>query len=319
MVTNFYGVLPLSPASIESGVMMLRLLAAAAALQLAARSDAGGTDDGPAGTKAELRLALERDDLDGAEVLLRRLRSLRAQAERQQPPPAASTTPLPLPLLFMDPADLVQPWGKQELVATPASNISGLYADCDFSAPGLKTLVQGGLLVANPLRPAAGFELFFSSPSTLPHLEPGGGGAVAPPAPPPSKILPRGPLFSTDLQKVPGSKPYNESFQRFANKTEGALACQQRCDGDARCESWIYVNGEAAAGSFATERCCKLAQRTCPASGAQFRYCTSGAKVAGACRSGVIDAAKVRSIYFMTTPVRIRHCLSAVFPLSFYI
>jgi hypothetical protein len=66
----------------------------------------------------------------------------------------------------MDPSDLVEPWGKQELVATlPATDVSSLYDDCNFSVPGLRTLLQGGLLAPNPLRKAAGFELFFSSPS----------------------------------------------------------------------------------------------------------------------------------------------------------
>ena len=74
---------------------------------------------------------------------------------------------VPLPLLFMSADDLFTPWGKQTMVAPSMENVSaqvcGSPHHCDFSHPGIWQLLQGGLMSTNPLRPDAGFELFFAT------------------------------------------------------------------------------------------------------------------------------------------------------------
>jgi hypothetical protein len=73
-----------------------------------------------------------------------------------------------LPILFMSPEDLVDPWGKQSLVAPDTQNVTQrLCPDCDLSHPGLQQLLAGGLMAPNPLRPEAGMEIFFASASEL--------------------------------------------------------------------------------------------------------------------------------------------------------
>ena len=86
------------------------------------------------------------------------------------PAPAELPLELPseLPLLFMEPSDLVDPWGKQFMEAPDTQTLtSDLCPGCDLSHPGLQLLVTGGLMAPNPLRPAAGMELLFASESEL--------------------------------------------------------------------------------------------------------------------------------------------------------
>ena len=266
-------------------------------------------DDGSLGhalatTRAQLHAAVDRGDLGMAESLLRRLRAA-AEAAAAVPPPQQANATAALPLLFMDPSDLVEPWGKQELVATPATDVSSLYDDCNFSVPGLRTLLQGGLLAPNPLRKAAGFELFFSSPSELPHLGPGGS-QPTPHGQPPSAAhtLQRGLLNNTDLAKLPGHAAYNETTTSFTNKTAGALACQSRCDADPRCNAWVYNKGCGTRACLRRpQRCALLDARSC-ATPTPNKYCISGAKTTGPCKAGLPagDSGVPHSVYFMTTP-----------------
>ena len=87
--------------------------------------------------------------------------------------PAPSELPSELPLLFMEPGDLVDPWGKQFLEAPDTLNLtSSLCPGCDLSHPGLQQLVTGGIMAPNPLRPAAGIELLFASASELSVVTP---------------------------------------------------------------------------------------------------------------------------------------------------
>ena len=73
-----------------------------------------------------------------------------------------------LPLLFMEPADLVDTWGKQSVVAPDLRNLTAeLCPGCHLSHPALQYLVSGGLLSPNPRRPSAGMELFFASSSVV--------------------------------------------------------------------------------------------------------------------------------------------------------
>lgn len=87
--------------------------------------------------------------------------------------PRPTGLPSELPLLFMEPGDLVDPWGKQFLEAPDTQNMtSSLCPGCDLSHPGLQQLVPGGLMGPNPLRPAAGIELLFASASELSVVTP---------------------------------------------------------------------------------------------------------------------------------------------------
>ena len=84
-------------------------------------------------------------------------------------PPAVSLASLPL--LFMEPADLVNPWGKQSAVAPDLQNLTAqLCRGCHLSHQALQHLVAGGLFPPNPRRPAAGMELFFASASEVSSL-----------------------------------------------------------------------------------------------------------------------------------------------------
>ena len=87
-------------------------------------------------------------------------------------------------------------------------------------------------------------------------------------------IVGRGPLNNTDI----GSKAYHHTYTVFANKTEGALACQVECDGDEQCAAWTYVIGGECCG---TERCCRHAIVGCTKPNEVG--CVSGAKVPTPC------------------------------------
>jgi hypothetical protein len=70
----------------------------------------------------------------------------------------------------MDPSDIHDAWGHQQLVATPAVDVTASVCNasrpCNLRHPGLARPLQGGLMAPNPLRPAAGYEIFFESSNT---------------------------------------------------------------------------------------------------------------------------------------------------------
>lgn len=89
--------------------------------------------------------------------------------------------------------------------------------------------------------------------------------------------VPRGPLNDTNL----ASDAFFHSYHVYANKTAGALACQDECDADAKCAAWTYVTGRAGSSPApGVERCCHHAVRGCPLR-QQGMY--SGAKNPGPC------------------------------------
>eukprot|EP01046_Picozoa_sp_COSAG06_P070037 COSAG06_NODE_19390_length_840_cov_2.024291_2_plen_172_part_00 len=88
---------------------------------------------------------------------------------------APPSPPAELPLLFMDPSDIRDTWGHQQLVATPAVDVTATVCNarrpCSLAHPGLARPLQGGLMSPNPLRPAAGYEIFFESSNIADVLE----------------------------------------------------------------------------------------------------------------------------------------------------
>ena len=83
---------------------------------------------------------------------------------------ASAAVPVSLPLLFMSPDDLVNPWGKQTLVAPDSEDVTDRVcpaAGCDLTHAGLQQMMVGGMMAPNPLRPEAGVEIFFSAQCEL--------------------------------------------------------------------------------------------------------------------------------------------------------
>eukprot|EP01047_Picozoa_sp_COSAG01_P043367 COSAG01_NODE_3846_length_5644_cov_48.943192_5_plen_292_part_00 len=92
--------------------------------------------------------------------------------------PAARPTLAQLPLLFMDPGDIRDTWGHQQLVATPVVDVTAAVCNnasrsnpCSLDHPGLAYPLQGGVMAPNPLRPSAGYEIFFESRETAEGLD----------------------------------------------------------------------------------------------------------------------------------------------------
>lgn len=95
---------------------------------------------------------------------------------------------------------------------------------------------------------------------------------------PPGTVVGRQLLNNTDM----GPGAYHHSYDHFANKTAGALACQRECDGDPACKGWTYVEGEPEQHQGVQERCCRHDQVGCPTRSAGM---ISAAKAASPCKS----------------------------------
>lgn len=78
---------------------------------------------------------------------------------------------------------------------------------------------------------------------------------------PPGTVVNRKMLFNLDINTKKAA--YHHTYNHYANKTEGALACQKECDGDSECKAWSYVTGgpKDPAGK---ERCCRHMDVGCP-------------------------------------------------------
>ena len=79
---------------------------------------------------------------------------------------AVAAAPASLPMLFMTAADVRSPRGLQYPVATPAVDMTATLCApaaplCNVTTLAMRNLVQGGLMAPNPLRPEAGYELFY--------------------------------------------------------------------------------------------------------------------------------------------------------------
>ena len=146
-----------------------------------------------------------------------------AEPERTDGAPAAAAE---LPLLFMDPSDIRDTWGHQQLVATPAVDVTSAVCNasrpCSLGHPGLAAPLQGGLMAPNPLRPAAGYEIFFSSKNTAEEYDVASRLQEDPGAEPKSVYFTTTPDFNTFTKPIRVAALNN--FSKPTKKSVGCIA-----------------------------------------------------------------------------------------------
>ena len=156
------------------------------------------------------------------------------EPERTKSAPAAATAELPL--LFMDPSDIRDTWGHQQLVATPAVDVTSAVCNasrpCSLGHPGLAAPLQGGLMAPNPLRPAAGYEIFFSSKATAEEYDVANKLQEDPGAEPKSVYFTTTPDFNTFTKPIRVAALNN--FSKPTKKSVGCIAKSMTRSDDGR-------------------------------------------------------------------------------------